>query len=155
MKSIVKNTAFVMASIALLAGSAVMMQKSKAAANIFSGKCGGVFKLRTAADGVINDGDTGSVSASVILDFDANKVNVASTRQTSVVGGNDTWAQQMDLDKTMIVEADTDGMIGAYQVSFTLSNGASPVLRIIPVNSNNTFLIQGKNVGATGVCQKI
>jgi hypothetical protein len=155
MKSLVKNATFVIASIALLAGSAIMMQKSKAAVNIFTGKCGGVFNTRTAADGVINDGDTSGISATVILDFDANKINVAATRQTSVVGGDDTWTQRIDLDTAMLVEADTDGMIGAYQVTFTLSNGSSPILRIIPVNSNSTFLIQGKNNGATGVCQKI
>jgi hypothetical protein len=155
MKSLAKNTTFVIASIALLAGSAIMMQKSKAAVNIFTGKCGGVFNLRTAADGVIYDGNTSGVSASIVLDFDANKVHVGMTRQTSVAGGDDTWAQQMELDKPMLVESDSDGLAGAYQVSFSFSNGTSPVLRLIPVNSTNTFLIQGKNFGATGVCQKI
>ena len=155
MTSVIKNASLVVASIALIFGSMTMMQKTKAAGNTFTGKCGGVFNLRTAADGVILDGNTSGVSASVILDFDANKVHIASTRQTSVAGGEDTWAQQMDLDKPMIVESDVDAMIGAYQVTFNLSNGYTPVLRLIPVNSNNTFLIQGKNVGATGVCQKI
>lgn len=158
MKSAIKNTAFVIASITLIFGSVTMMQKSKAAANIFTGKCGGVFNLRTAADGVLPIGNDKSISASLIIDFDNNKASVASTRQTKVDADINTWSQDMRIDKSIILEQDPDGMIGAYQITIGFVDGVSPdnpVLRLIPVNNSSTFLIQGKNVGASGVCQKV
>lgn len=158
MKQVLKNATLAVASIALLIGSVAMMQKSKAAANLLTGKCGGVFNLRTAADGATEFGSTRSISASFIVDFDLNTATVASTRQNRIDANDNIWTQDVKINKSFNIAQDPDGMIGSYQVTINFIDGVSPdnpVFRLIPVNNNTTFLIQGKTFGATGVCQKV
>ncbi len=46
---------------------------------------------------------------------------------------------------------------GTYQVTAATQAeiGINLVFRLIPVNGGTTYLLQGKNVGATGMCQKV
>lgn len=127
-----------------------------------SGKCGGVITIRSSADGALEKYQGGDITASMILDFDAGTSIVAFTRQELTTGGY-TWTQKVYTSKPFkSVIIDPDGLEGSYEITLNFTEGMlpgdiarNPKFRIIPVNSGNTFLIQGKNFGTNGVCQKI
>jgi hypothetical protein len=131
------------------------------AAGLF-GKCGCVITIRSPAEGVLEKYQMGDMTASMILDFDAGTSIVAFTRQELTTGGY-TWTQKVYTSKPFkSVIIDPDGLEGSYEITLNFTEnllpadiGRNPKFRIIPVNSGNTFLIQGKNFGTNGVCQKI
>lgn len=154
----INKIALTLTTFALFSCAILWNEKSRAATTGLTGKCAGIFNLRTSADGSLSNGQTGSVNGSMILDFDKNIASIAKTQQTKVIGGDDIWAQAMRIDKIFTVVADPDGLNGSYEVIINVDSsdfGANPKMRLIPVNSGNTILIQGKNFGPNGVCQKI
>ena len=170
------------ASALLIYVSFITLKHSNATTSSPSGTCGGVLTARTAADGVLNNGQVATINSGAFVDFTNNTISLVGTKQTAnsrvpttnsssagaVVSGTASsvlmtpdpdltvWTQQKMLNRSMTVIPDPE-LSGAYQVTAnTLSDlGVDLVFRVIPVNSGTTYLIQGKNFGSTGMCQKI
>jgi hypothetical protein len=154
----INKIALTLTALAFFLCAILWNEKSRAATTGLTGKCGGVLSLKTAADGPLSNGQTSAVNSSFILDFDKNLASISKTDQTMISGADDIWVQKMYIDKTFTMVPDPDGFIGSYEVIININNvdfGANPKMRLIPVNSGNTMLIQGKNFGPNGVCQKI
>jgi hypothetical protein len=143
------------ASAILLVGAFKFIGKTNATLSTPTGKCGFVFNTRTAADGQLSDLEEAGLSAGGVIDFDNRLVSMSSTRQKMIHGAPDVWTTVARMNLTFTIVADPDGVPGALQIQVPKGDGSSHYLRIIPVNSSNTFLIQGMNLGATGICQKI
>lgn len=153
----INKIALMLATLALFSCAIFWNEKSRAATTGLTGKCGGVFSTRTSADGPLLNNQQSTLTVSIIMNFDTNKASIAGTEQKMISNGTDLWFQNMKLDKTMTVVNDPDGLDGSYEVVIKMENLDlfEPKMRIIPVNSGNTILIQGKNFGSNGVCQKI
>ena len=153
----INKIALTLTALALFSCAILWNEKSRAATTGLTGKCGGVFSTRTSADGPLLNGEQETLTVSLILNFDTNKASVAATEQKMLSNAPDLWFQTMKLDKTMTVVNDPDGLDGSYEIVIKMENLDlfEPKMRLIPVNSGNTILIQGKNFGSNGVCQKI
>jgi hypothetical protein len=155
MRLALKITLMLSVSTLLIYASFVSLKNSVAAPITLSGTCGGVFGLRTAADGAIGANDYVGINAGAYINFTNQTISFAITDQT-LSGGVTTFSQGNIVNKSFTLSADPE-LADAYQM--TIPAGAdldNPiVVRLIPVNSGNTILIQGKSLGATGMCQKV
>jgi hypothetical protein len=140
----------------LIYASFVSLKSSIAAPITLSGTCGGVFNLRTSADGPLANGDTSSINAGSYMNFTNRTISFALTDQTIDLSGDSTFTQQFFLDRAFTLIADPE-LPDAYQMTIPAGAGLNSaiIVRLIPVNSGNTILIQGKSLGATGMCQKV
>jgi hypothetical protein len=137
-------------------GAFTMLRSGHAAPTALSGVCGGVFNLRTAADGAIQNGDEFSINAGTYINFTTNKISFALTDQAVDNLGNASWTQKAFTERSFTLIADPE-LADAYQMTIPSGSGLNTTIiaRLIPVNSGNTVLIQGKSLGATGMCQKV
>ena len=92
------------------------------------------------------------------FDFDSNKIWFNLTKATGdsnytpTAPSNVNYASQA-YDSVPFTIA--DGPVpGSYMLSFYSENISRPFF-LLPVNSGNTILMQGKDFKMTGVCQKI
>lgn len=155
MRLTLKITLMLSVSAFLIYASFVSLKNSVAAPITLSGTCGGVFSLRTVADGPAVNGDYVGVNAGAYINFTNKTISFALTDQTVAQNGS-TFSQGVITNKSFTLIADPD-LADSYQM--TIPQGADLdndiVVRLIPVNSGNTILIQGKSLGATGMCQKV
>lgn len=151
-----KSMALLALSAAMVYGAFTMLKTSQAAPTTLSGVCGGVFNLRTAADGAIANNDEFSINAGTYINFSTNKISFVLTDQAVDNSGNSSWSQTSFTDRSFTLIADPE-LTDAYQMTIPSGGGLNTtiVARLIPVNSGNTVLIQGKSLGATGMCQKV
>jgi|GEM_PF-6775791 len=144
------------ASALLIYASFVSLRNSIAAPITLSGTCGGVFSLRTTADGPLGTGDQVSVNAGTYVNMTNRTISFVLTDQADDGLGNVTFTQKAFVDKTFTLVADPE-LADAYEMTIPSGGGLNTaiVVRLIPVNSGNTILMQGKSLGATGMCQKV
>lgn len=154
LKVTIQSSIVLTASALLVFGAFKMIGSSHAAASSLTGKCGVVFNVRTSADGQLGDTNEATINAGGVIDFDNNKISISTSRQKAIYGGTDIWTQLAFLNRDLTISADPDSIPSAYKVSF-MTNSDTVNFRVIPVNSGNTFLIQGLSLGTTGVCQKL
>lgn len=150
-----KSVLLLLLSAVLISASVIMLKHTQAAPISLSGTCGGVFNLRTAADGELQNGDQVSINAGTYINFTNNKISFSLTDQTA--GQNSvTFAQKAFTNKSFTLIADPE-LADAYEMTIPADDrlNAPITVRLIPVNSGNTILIQGKTLGATGMCQKV
>ena len=132
------------------------MSETKAATSL-SGTCGFVINLQNTFT-VIGPSVPFTVDAMAVIDFNSNKIWMNITRATTDANYSGTSGSQANytsesfdpIDFTLV----TGPVPGSYNLTFASEN-ISPPFILLPVNSGNTILVQGKNFKMTGVCQKI
>lgn len=125
-----------------------------------TGSCAGIINTNNLYSALIeissNSIDSEGNSLAIKLNFDNLKIELINNQfvtnsipyRTKITSGSSTFtmteSKRMSGAKTIIFSTPQDNGT-TFTLDFTL----------IPVNSNNSFLIQGGNVGFTGICQKI
>lgn len=153
----VKSIFFLVGSALLVYGSFIALKTSNATTTSTpSGTCGGVITVRTAADGALDANQSATINSGGFLDFTNGKFSLVDTRQTGRSGSQAVWTQRAITNRDMTIISDPE-LSGTYQVTAATQAeiGINLVFRLIPVNGGTTYLLQGKNVGATGMCQKV
>ena len=153
--SVIKPLALLAASAAFVLGGISMMRITNAQASALSGTCGAIFNLRTSADGPLSiSGDVQSgINSGAIINFTNNTMSYSVTRQKLVEGASDEWTSVSSGPKQFTIKPDPE-LNGTYEMAMADAN-INIVMRVIPVNNGNTYLLQGKSLGTTGICQKI
>jgi hypothetical protein len=156
----VKSLTLLMVSVLMICVSFITLRGSYAAATPLSGICGGVFSLKTSSEGVLPANDDAAVNAGTYINFNNNTISFALTELINgpMVNGayDSSWAQKSFANKSFSIVADPQ-LADAFQLTIPADGQLSTtiVVRLIPVNSGSTILIQGKSLGATGMCQKV
>ena len=93
------------------------------------------------------------------MDLTNKRISISLSRQQRIDGGEDQWRSENFINRSVTIIDDPDGISGSYELSmenFSPDEVLPIKFRLIPVNSGNTYLLQGKSVtGTTGVCQKV
>ena len=134
------------------------VSETKAATSSLSGACGMVSNLQHTFTIFGLSMSPRTVDAMAVIDFDSKKIWMNLTRATvdanysTTSPSNVTYtSQSLDpIDFTIV----TGPVPGSYNLTFASENISPPII-LLPVNSGNTILVQGKNFKMTGVCQKI
>ena len=133
------------------------VSETKAATSL-SGSCGMVVNLQHTFTIFGPNLSPLTVDAMAVVNFDSNKIYMNLTKATGdnnylpTAPSNVTYtSQSLDpIDFTIV----TGPVPGSYNLTFASENISPPII-LLPVNSGNTILVQGKNFKMTGVCQKI
>jgi len=126
---------------------------------LLTGSCAGIINTSNIYSALIeNNGksiDKEGNSLSFKINFDTNKIElIFNTFDTTNIPHNTTILSTA----STFTLSDSKRMSGTKTIIFSATDNNEKFtieLTLIPVNSNNTFLIQGVNVGFMGVCQKI
>lgn len=155
LKKIFISLGILMAAVTAISTLSVKAQTST---NNLTGSCGIVFNLTNPINAIYeyknNSLDLESLNALGHLNFDTLKASFTVTT-LSISGSNSNLIQQNFSNASMTLE-DSTAIPGAKKITVQdASSNNTIIFNLLPVNSNNTFLIQGVSFGATGVCQKI
>jgi len=133
------------------------VSETKAATSL-SGSCGMVSNLQNTFAIFGPNLSPRTVDVMAVIDFDSKKIWMNLTKATvdanysTTSPSNVTYTSESfdPIDFTIV----TGPVPGSYNLTFASEN-ISPPFILLPVNSGNTILVQGKNFKMTGVCQKI
>jgi len=124
-----------------------------------TGSCAGIINTSNIYSALIeNNGksiDREGNSLAFKINFDNNKIELISN---SFDITNIPYNTRISSTSSTFTLSDSKRMSGTKSIIFSAIEDNEKFtieLTLIPVNSNNTFLIQGVNVGFFGVCQKI
>lgn len=124
-----------------------------------TGSCAGIINTSNIYSALIeNNGksiDREGNSLAFKINFDNNKIELISNSFDITNLPNNT---RIFSSSSIFTLTDSKRMSGTKTIIFSAIDDNEKFtieLTLIPVNSNNTFLIQGVNVGFSGVCQKI
>lgn len=152
-----KNTQskIVLVSICLLiAIFSLVPLKTKATTTALSGSCGAVFGLSNPTQALWeysnNSVDEEALNALAVINFDDHKISYEMNSFVVNAPGNSILSASTENNMSFTV---TDHPSIANVKKITLTNGVA--FNVLPINSTNTYLIQGVTFGATGVCSKI
>jgi hypothetical protein len=132
------------------------VSETKAATSL-SGTCGFVINLQNTFT-VIGPSVPFTVDAMAVIDFDSNKIWFNLTKATGDSNYSPTAPSNVNYASqaydSVPFKLDAGPVPGSYMLSFYSENISLPFF-LLPVNSGNTILMQGKDFKMTGVCQKI
>jgi hypothetical protein len=153
--------------------------EAQSAGTLFTGSCGGILNISSTYDVlkeyIQNSIDTEGGNALAEINFDTKKISF-NVSEVSLLDSNTNTAGRFGKDggynesnastsglikkweSRIIGPADfsitpVNGLNNAYEMTVTVEGRQRSIL-IMPVNGGNTYLIQGKNFFASGVCQK-
>ncbi len=102
-------------------------------------------------------GDTRGVNLLAVIDFTNSTLSYVLTQVTIGDANTNTANSYSTTSQSGVAFTTAAGPItGSYTITFTPQNATAMSLNVLPVNSGNTYLIQGtsgKTGALTGVCQ--
>ena len=128
--------------------------RAKAQSTTLTGSCGAVFGLNNPTQALWEYAnksvDKEGLNAMAIINFDSNTISYELVEfiVTAPSNGRNSSSTINNMSFTV-----TNHPTIANIKKITLANAES--FNILPINSNNTYLIQGITFASTGVCSKI
>jgi len=127
--------------------------------NPYSGVCAGIFNLTNPVNALYeyknNSMDREGLNASIYIDFTLNKATMVINEL--VINGSDSAIESTVISQMAMTLVDYAPLPGSKKIIIdAISQGDNDITFVVlPVNSGNTFLVQGMSFGSTGVCQKL
>lgn len=125
-----------------------------------SGACAGIINTSNIYSALIESNgksiDREGNNLAIKINFDSNNIELINNNYD--ISSNPYKTKIFSAASTFVM-TDSIRMSGAKLLVFAVvdeyNEKFNMELTLIPVNSNNTFFIQGVNVGFSGVCQKV